>query len=167
MTVYLSLAISVGIVMAYMYLSARLTRFVQPMRIDVVDAAESLIADPEVPENVKKSVDAISNCLLVGRVGWLFVLLFPIRSVIFRLRGRRNQAQATALTSVQQKKYRFVQSVGMFCIFANSPMVLLIAGIEIAIMVAIRAPVGGVTRSIVRENANGDQNPQSTRLAGA
>lgn len=148
MTHFESIFLAAIIILAYSFISIRLSKAVQPMRMRVIEDINALCLDPHVPDDIKADLENLSDNLFSKLNGWLIVSLFPV--VMLKSMLGINRGRVTLdLTGKLRTKVTQTIGMGMFCMIATSPLCTVIFAIEFILSLIISAPWGCV-RSLMR-----------------
>lgn len=151
----ISVGLAVVFLIAYSYFAMVVSRWMQPTRLDVVSVGDELLESLDVPDDVKRHVDAICSQLNSRSLSWILVVGIPIRILMpsfWRKRKLSGKAQP-AMSARNQRKYRFVSHSGVLCILANSPFAAVLVFIEIVILGILRRPVGAAVRAVAKDKS--------------
>jgi hypothetical protein len=133
----------------YAFLTSRVYSLFQPMRCELADEGEALIADESIPEDIRLDVESVLDRAFSNGAAWLIVVLFPYAAVLALFSGPASQSALDSLPVKVRGKIMAVMRKGLFCVLSNSPLAFLIFVLEVLLLACLYVPVGiGARRAI-------------------
>lgn len=148
------LIVSTALILGYIYIGVRLRQFVQPLRLEVAQVGEELLADPKTPDRVKRELRTIMNHSFSVRLAVLIVVLFPL---LWLTNWKRDSGShpLDRLDSEDRMEAVGVYRKGIICIVANTPITMLLFLIEMLIFQIVLPYRNGFTRLVTKmQSAN-------------
>ncbi|WP_347309785.1 hypothetical protein [Defluviimonas sp. SAOS-178_SWC] len=146
------------VMLAYAYLAARLSRTFQPLRLQVANNIEDLLADQSIPRSFRDDLDRLGRMMFSTKAAWLMVITYPLGVFNVLRQGSRVHPKLMSHPKHREIAQTFVH--GIICMMATSPICFLLFVIEVIMLMLFWAPLGRSARSalhIVFQFMNGRQ----------
>lgn len=152
MTGWQLIAVSTGLALIYLYVGHRLRQFMQPIRLEIAEEGEELLADPSVPESIKGNLRFILDYTFSTQAAFLIVVFHPIAWFVRKPRAAIASAHAR-LDSDQKRAVRDVYRKGLMCVVANSPFTFVLFCLEILLFDIILPARNGIARTVAKSQS--------------
>ena len=137
-----TLITSAALLLANMILRNRLSAFVQPLRLEMAELGESLLAEEILPAKAKSTINYDLDTAFDGWRAWFFVFAVPFAAVVIVVEMIFGKITTPAkIPDHLRSDYDRFQRLAIVCRFANSPLATLILIIEAVFMFVIFLPV--------------------------
>lgn len=140
------LAISAGLIIAYMYIGHSIRRYVQPIRLELAEVGETLLADDEVPDGTKRTIKTILNALFSMRMAVLLLILHPV-AWFLRPRHGNGRLPESVDEDLRREIVDFYRK-GALCIVANSPITLVLFMLEVVVVDVLLRVTNGISGTV-------------------
>ncbi|MEO9902509.1 hypothetical protein [Nisaea sp.] len=125
------LVASAAIIIGYKFVWYRLRTVVQPIRLEVAEIGETLLASSDLDKRDRALVQFLLDQTFSLKYAIAIVLLFPIAPIFADVDTVKKRQ--SDLSKERVVEMRDVVRKGMFCIVANSPITFLVFFVEIAL----------------------------------
>jgi len=129
----------------YGFLSARLSKTIQPLRLKVAEDIEDLISDESIKKNTRDDLDRLGDSLFSKFGAWMLILTYPI-GVYYALKGDDGKHQEPGKGHPRRKEISYTYASGIFCMMASSPLTLVVFFVEVMLLMIVFAPLGKASR---------------------
>lgn len=131
------------ILLGYSFLSLRLSRTFQPLRLEVVGSIEGIMADETVPADIRDDLDRLGDKLLSASAAWLLVLAYPV-GVYYAIRAGRNDKSIRNHPRFNEISRTYTK--GIIGMMATSPLCFFLFFVELALLMMFFVPLGRSAR---------------------
>lgn len=119
--------LAVALITLYVYARVRLSAFVQPARLELVDRAEKLLSHKDLAQDDRKWIEYSLDQVFSIRAAWTLALLILPLSIAMRFKSVISGQKAKPVIHQPHRKeiVEFVR-VSVMVVLANSPLALLV-----------------------------------------
>ncbi len=152
MNAYVLLAIAGLTVVLYAYVRMRVANFVQPLRLELVDRAEKLLARHDLLDEDRRGIEHTLDSVFSVFTAWLFALMiFPcaIRSA-FR---KKKNGEFRKGVAYRKELYEFIR-IAVPCTLASSPLAFILFFTAALLATLVALPVKTAIMLSMYQSAN-------------
>jgi hypothetical protein len=135
-----------ALICIYHFLRARIAVLLQPLRLELAETGETLIADETIPADYRDSIELILHLAYSAGAAWMLVAAYPYVSLKMLRRSQDRNDPLAGLSAEKRRALSFVIRVGTISIFANSPLAAFIFMLEILLF----RPIGRTMRQAIK-----------------
>ncbi|AKC07184.1 hypothetical protein [Agrobacterium tumefaciens] len=152
MNAYIVLATACVIVILYAYIRVRVANFVQPLRLELVDRAEKLLARHDLLEEDRRGIEHTLDSVFSVFTAWLFALMVFPCAIGSAFRKKKNSELRKGV-AYRKELYEFIR-IAVPCTLASSPLAFIVFFTAALLATLIALPVKTAIMLSMYQSAN-------------
>ncbi|MHA7969015.1 hypothetical protein [Rhizobium sp. CAU 1783] len=153
--------VTIAFVALYAYARVRLSAFVQPARMELIDRAERLLQHKDLPAGDRRWIEYSLDLVFSAKAAWTLALLILPLAILMRARSLLSGSkEPKAVSGPHRREILEYTRVTVMVVLSNSPMALIVFFFaifvsELLLLPAKAAVALAVQKSSVHGHGNG------------